>query len=139
MLAAGSAYHPVNVKMPPNRISMKPVTSDRQRGGHRMPDYSFSDLLAIVAFVKPYWERLYILRDEFRSLRRKSTDTALHLTERSKANAGLDILEQQAQSLLQDVETADVPALDPTDKVGQLREAISNLLKACSERHGPYT
>lgn len=104
-----------------------------------MPDYSFSDLLAIVAFVKPYWERLYILRDEFRSLRRKSTDTALHLTERSKANAGLDILEQQAQSLLQDVETADVPALDPTDKVGQLREAISSLLKACSERHAPYT
>lgn len=94
---------------------------------------SFSEVMEAANFVKPYWVRLYALRQELTQLRRSSAREGGSVRERATVNSGLDNLKRQTKSLLVSFEQH-VPQTDPTGKVSLLREAMKDFLFACADR-----
>lgn len=106
------------------------VSSGSARGS------SLDEVLAASEVVKPYWTKLYALRQELHQLKRRSGDERLAIGAWANINLELDILEQQATWLFDALE--DSPASDPTGKLGLLREAIDGFIYTCAERRKPY-
>jgi hypothetical protein len=96
------------------------------------------EVLAVSALVKPYWAKLYALRQELHQLKRRSGDEALPLAAWTNINSELDILEQQATWLFDALEDDPSSANDPTGKLGLLRAAIEGFTCSCAERRKPY-
>lgn len=102
-------------------------------GGGTFVGPSFAEVLEAATFVRPYWTKLYGLRQQLTQLRRTSAGEWASARARANLVSQLDALEHNASSLLRQFE-ARAPERDRTGKVGLLKEAIQDFLFRCSER-----
>ena len=102
----------------PSGAPPPPVVPDEYAG--------LAELVAASAFVKPYWSRLYALRQELHQLRLRTSAWPPAL-----AQVGFDALRHRADLLLYSLE-AEAPPDDPAGKITTLHEAIAGFIFSCS-------